>query len=106
MDGTLTTLIRVATGEFGQMLYRIMLAGAAGLLSSGAVLAQNTATNVDDCLKQTFELAQSAEEKNLPDAKLDKLETLLTRMEANCDANKFAEASADAAEIRQVIEAE
>lgn len=88
------------------MLNRIILAGAASLLTSGAVLAQGTATNVDDCLKQTFELAQSAEERNLPDAKLDQLETLLTRMETNCDANKFAEAAADAAEIRRVIEAE
>lgn len=88
------------------MLNRIILAGAASLLTSGAVLAQDTTSNVDDCLKQTFELAQSAEERNLPDAKLDQLETLLTRMETNCDANRFAEAAADAAEIKQVIDAE
>lgn len=95
----------MAKGNFKKMLDRIILAGAAILLTSTAGLAQNSATNVDDCLKQAFELAQTAEESSLPDAKLEKLEALLTRMEANCDSNKFAEAATDAAEIRQVIDA-
>jgi len=94
-----------ANGEFGQMLNRIILAGAAALLTSASALAQNAAANVDDCLKQAFELAQTAEENNLPDASLDQLEALLTRMEANCDSNNFAEAANDAVEIRQLIDA-
>lgn len=88
------------------MIRRLVLAIAAGSLAAGSAIAQEVATNVDDCLKQAFELAQSAEEKNLPDAKLDKLEALLTKMEGNCDSNKFAEAATVAAEIKAEIEAE
>lgn len=86
------------------MLIRFVLIGAASLLASTAVLAQDVASNVDDCLKQAFELAQSAEEKNLQDAKLAKLETLLTRMEGHCDSNQFTEAAGVAAEIRNEID--
>ncbi|CFX34090.1 conserved exported protein of unknown function [Candidatus Filomicrobium marinum] len=86
------------------MIKRIVLAVAAGLLVSSPAFAQDVAANVDDCLKQAFDLAQSAEEKNLPDAKLDKLEELLTTMEGHCDSNKFDEAATVAGQIKTEIE--
>lgn len=85
------------------MIARLALAAAAGFLAASPALAQSVAANVDDCLKQAFELAQSAEEKNLPDAKLDKLEALLTQMEGHCDSNKFQEAAGVATQIKTEI---
>lgn len=86
------------------MINRFVLAVAAGILAATPALAQDAAANVDDCLKQAFELAQSAEEKNLADAKLDKIEALLTKMEGHCDQNNFKEAATVAVEIKTEIE--
>jgi hypothetical protein len=85
------------------MINRV-LAVAAVFLATTPAFAQDPAANVDDCLKQAFELAQSAEEKSLSDAKLDKLEALLTKMEGHCDQNNFKEAATVAAEIKAEIE--
>lgn len=85
------------------MITRLILAAALAAGLSGAATAQGAATNPEDCLNQAFELAQQAEKKNLDDAKLDKLEDMLTRMETHCDAKQFAEAAAVAKEIAAVI---
>lgn len=86
------------------MINRVVLAAAICFVAATSAFAQDPAANVDDCLKQAFDLAQSAEEKNLPDAKLDKLEALLTTMEGHCDKNNFKDAAAVAAEIKMEIE--
>ncbi len=85
------------------MINRIVLAAAIGALTATAALAQDVPANVDDCLKQAFELAQSAEGKKLSNDKLDKLEALLTKMEGHCDANQFKEAAGVAKDIKAEI---
>ncbi len=81
------------------MTLALALAGVASV-----ALAQAVPQNSDECLKQAFQLAQSAESKKLPEAKLDKIEELLTKMESHCDAKKFAEAQTIAKDIRAAID--
>lgn len=88
------------------MLKRLALAGAAALLLTGSASAQQAQApkTPDDCLKAAFDLSQAAEEKQLADEKLDKVEELLTQMETYCDANQFNEAMALAQDIKTVID--
>ena len=60
--------------------------------------------NPDQCLKAASDLAQSAEERKLAEAQLDKIEDLLTKMETHCDAKQFVEAMAVANDIKSLIE--
>lgn len=86
------------------MLKTLTLAVAfAGM--AGVAMAQDVPSSSDECLKQAFQLAQLAEGKKLAEAKLDKIEELLTKMESHCDAKKFAEASTIAKDIKSAIEA-
>ncbi|MDX2288709.1 MAG: hypothetical protein NW217_07795 [Hyphomicrobiaceae bacterium] len=85
------------------MITRIVLAAAVGALVPIAAFAQDVPANVDDCLKQAFELAQSAEGKKLSNDKLDKLEAMLTKMESHCDTNQFKEAAGVAKDIKTEI---
>lgn len=87
------------------MRTRLALAGAFAILLTTVASAQQAPPpkNPDDCLKTAFDLSQAAEEKQLADEKLDKVEELLTQMETYCDANKFGEAMAVAKDIQNVI---
>jgi len=85
------------------MIRRLILTAALSTGLAGAASAQGVATNPDECLNQAFELAQQAEKKDLDDAKLDKLEEMLTKMETHCDAKQFTEAAAVATDIQGVI---
>ena len=86
------------------MLKTMTLAVAFAGIASIA-LAQGQPASSDECLKQAFQLAQSAETKKLADAKLDKIEELLTKMESHCDAKKFAEALVIANDIKSALDA-
>lgn len=82
-------------------------AGALALsLLAGGALAQSadTPSSAEDCIKRASDLAQSAESKNLPDDKLDKIEELLTKMETHCDAKQFSEAMTVAKDIKTMID--
>lgn len=88
------------------MRTRLALAGALCMLLAGSVHAQSRAApkDSDECLKAAFDLGQAAEEKQLSDDKLDKIEDLLTQMETYCDANQFAEAMTVATDIQAAID--
>jgi len=87
------------------MMKRLTLAlGASALLAGGAFA--ETPTNPDQCLQAAVELAQSAEKKQLADAKLDKIEQLLIKMEDHCDAGRFNDAMAVAKDIETEINAQ
>ena len=86
------------------MLKKFALAAAATALLSGAALAQTAASNAEDCLKVAFDIAQTAEDKKLPNDKLDQVEELLTKMESHCDAKQFTEAAAVAKDLKAMIE--
>ncbi len=85
------------------------LALSLGLSLSATTWAQSAPsagepTSSDDCLKIAFDLAQTAEEKKLPELKLDPLEEMLTKMETQCDAKQFSEAMASAQSIKTLME--
>jgi len=88
------------------MRTRLAIAGALSILLAGSALAQSAQTpkSPDDCLKAAFDLSQAAEEKQLADEKLDKVEELLTQMETYCDANQFNEAMTVAKDIQTMID--
>ncbi len=65
---------------------------------------EDPATSAEACVKSAFELARLAEEKPLTDEEANKLEDLLTKMEAHCDAKQFSEAAAVGADIKSRIE--
>ncbi len=86
------------------MIKRLILAAVVGASLTGAALAQDKAAGTpDDCLKKAFELAQSAEQKKLSEAELESLETMLTKMEAHCDASEFDAADKVAAEAKALV---
>lgn len=85
------------------MFKRLVLAATIATFAAGAALAQDAPTNQDDCLKIAFDLAQSAENKNLSDEKLEKLEALLSTMEGHCDKEEFAEAMTVSKDIEAEI---
>ena len=84
------------------MIKRIALVSVLGIAFCGSAFAQ-TPDSPDQCLKAAFDLAQSAEDRKLPNEKLDKIEELLTRMEDHCDAKQFSEAMAVAKDIEAAI---
>ncbi len=85
------------------MITRFFAAAALAALLAAPAAAQAPAASPEECLDQAFELAQEAEKKSLDDAKLDKLEEMLTKMEAHCDGKELTEAAGVAKEIRAVI---
>lgn len=86
------------------MIKSVAAAVAFACLASGAALAQEApAANAEDCLKVAFDIAQAAENKNLPNEQLDKVEELLTKMETHCDAKQFVEAAAVASDLKSLI---
>jgi hypothetical protein len=63
-----------------------------------------TPASPDECIKAAFDLAQAAEDKKLPDDKIEKVDELLTKMETHCDARQFTEAMAVGRDIRTLID--
>jgi hypothetical protein len=84
------------------MIKRLVIAAALPLALTTAALAE-TPANSEDCLKAALEIAQSAEQKQLSNEQLDKVEEMLSRMEAHCDAAQFKEAAAVAKDIDGLI---
>jgi hypothetical protein len=60
--------------------------------------------SADECMKSAADLAQATEDKKIADAKLDKIDDLLSRMEVYCDAKQFSEAMAVAKDIKSLIQ--
>lgn len=90
----------------------IALAAMLGL-AAGAVRAEDQpassreapqVNNAEDCRRVGLDLAQIAEDKKLPDAKLDTLEDLMGRMTDFCAEQKFVEANALAKDMKTLIE--
>jgi hypothetical protein len=69
-----------------------------------AAPAETAATSAEDCLKAAFDIAQAAEDKQLPDTQLTKVEDMLTKMESHCDAKQFSEAATVGTDLRALIE--
>lgn len=86
------------------MIKRFALAAAATLALSATAFAQDTANSPEECLKVAFDIAQAAEDKKLPNEKLDQVEEMLTKMESHCDAKQYAEAAAVAKDLKEMIE--
>lgn len=85
------------------MLKRLIVAAALAAGLSGAAMAQDAPKSADDCFKTSIDLAKSAESKKLSEDKLAKVEELLTKMEGQCEAQKFAEAATTANEVKAAI---
>lgn len=102
------------------MLKKLALSGAFIALLQTAAIAQQAApgaavpsdppaatgslaSSPEACVKAAFALANLAEEKTLSDEEANKLEDLLTKMEAHCDARQFDEAAAVAKDIESEI---
>lgn len=85
------------------MLKPLIVAAAFTVGLSAAAFAQDAPKTSDDCFKNAIDLAKSAEEKKLGDDKLAKVEELLTKMEGQCEEQKFAEAATTANDIKAAI---
>ncbi len=79
----------------------------AALTITGALATSSFAADApkdsDECLKKAISLAESAEEKKLPDDKLAKIADLLTKLEGHCENKQFPEAASVSTEIEGVI---
>lgn len=85
------------------MKTRFALVAVALTAFAGSALAQDVPANKEDCLKQAFELAKTASTKKLAETQAGKVEELITKMESECDAGKFAEAGAMTKDINAAI---
>ena len=86
------------------MMKTVIAAAAFVVVAAASAIAQDApAASPEDCLKVAFEIAQAAEAKNLGNAELDKVEEMLTKMEAHCDAKQFSEAAAVATDLKTLI---
>jgi len=74
--------------------------------SSGSGPRTEPIQSSEDCIRQVSELGDRAEAKDLPEDTFDRIEDLLTTMEAHCEAGRFDEAFAVARDIQRAIEAE
>lgn len=86
------------------MILKTSVAVLALLLGGGVAMAETkeqvaTATSAEQCLKQSFELADKIEGRNLTDVELDRLDDLLSEMESHCESNRFVDAAAIATAI-------
>ena len=84
------------------MMKRVILAAVLGAALCGAAQAE-VAKSPDECLKQAFDLAKSAEDKTLTETDLDAFEAMLSKMEAHCDADEFEAADKAGAEIQAML---
>jgi hypothetical protein len=69
-----------------------------------AAAVAGTPSSPEDCLKAAFDIAQTAEDKRLPDDQLTKVEDLLTKMESHCDAKQFTEAATVGSDLKALIQ--
>lgn len=84
------------------MIKRVILAASLSAVLCGAAHAE-AAKTPDECLKQAFDIAKSAEDKTLTEADLDVFEAKLAKMEAHCDADEFEAADKLGAEITAML---
>lgn len=60
--------------------------------------------NQEECIQSALALAEKTEAaKGLPEATLARLEELLAKLEADCDASRFPEAAATSTEIEGAL---
>jgi len=91
------------------VLKRIARCGLLGLaMSAGQPVRAEQAipppANPDECLKLAYDLAHAAEQRKLAEAVGEQAEALVSKIEGQCDANQFPEASATALELQRLIE--
>ncbi len=69
-------------------------------------LAADVPADTDDCFKVALDLADSAEEKKLPDAERAKVDDMLSTMEGHCEASEFTQAATVSNDIEAAIAGE
>lgn len=79
-------------------------APAAPRSAADPAAAPATPSSHDDCITAATSLGQLAENKTMPDDKIDKLEELFTKMEGLCDAKNFTEAANVAKDIKTMLD--
>ena len=89
-------------------LARVAIAALVALAmpAAAAFAADDDKGPSDPCLKQVYELADSAEANQLPIATMEKLDGMFTTMEMHCKAHELPKAQAMAAQIKKLIESE
>ena len=86
------------------MVKRLAFVAAVAAAVTCAPSAQAAPANKDECLKLAFDLAQKAADKKLAAAQSSKAEELISKMEDQCEAEKFADAEATMKDISAAIE--
>lgn len=89
------------------MIKRLIAAGMMSALMAGSAWAQQQgAGEAGKCMQAAYDLANAAEQKQLPNERQDKVEDLLNKMEDLCDAERVPEAMALAKDIEAEINAQ
>lgn len=81
----------------------LKLGFALGVIVAAMTPAMSAPASTDDCLSQAFNLAQTATDKKLAAEAQSKVDGLMTKLEGECSAGKFAEADATMKEITSAI---
>jgi hypothetical protein len=83
------------------MLKPLVLLGA---LAASLAIPAHAADTTEDCMKQAVQLAEAAEQKQLPNGALEKLDGMFNELQASCKALQVPKAQAQAAKIKAFIE--
>jgi len=86
------------------MRFHIALIAMTLLLGPASAQEARPFVTQTECLKAAFDLSTSAEERNLAEETLDKVDELLAQMEAHCDANQLDDAMTVASDIRSLVQ--
>ena len=100
------------------MLERMAIVVLLAAATSGLAMAQTppqstpvvpgpppiSAQSSDECLRRAMSLAEEAEDKQLAEDRLERIDDLLLKMETHCDARQFGDAAAVALDIRAAID--
>lgn len=81
----------------------LALSGPAGAQAPSPNIVTGVYESIDACLKHAASLGQTADERGLPEDRLEDIDDLLLRMETHCDARQFIEAATLAGDIAAEI---
>ena len=90
--------------HFARLAAIALAVAAISTASARAAPGDDDAGPSDPCLKQVYDLAETAEAKQLPVATMEKLDGMFNTMEQHCKAKEQPQASAVAADIKKVID--
>ncbi len=83
----------------------LIVAFIAGLASSPAGAQEETVHSPEACMKAATDLAHAAQEKKLPKARLEQIDSIVMKIASLCEAEQYTEAASVARDAQTLLAA-